>query len=493
MDKSFRVAMITPQVVGSKDQIRRVQPPLGIACLAAVLEASGYKNICIIDASAEGYHNIQPLPGEKDFIKFGLSNESVVQKLKAFSPNLIGISALFSSQVGCAFELSKAIKESFPNVHIVFGGIHASKKYQEILNTESSVDFIITGEGDYAFTELIRKLESGEDVTTVPGLVWRENGTIRANPKPALVNMNELPLPAWHLMDMEMYMDIGMPHNPFKKHRDFGCMMTSRGCPEKCYFCSSAEFFGHGFRALTSENTKKMIQYAIEKFGMKELQIEDDTFTLNYVRVIEVCEAIKDFGLRITLPNAIRADYPKQHDKRLKMFKAMIEAGFEQVSMSVEHGDQEFLNSVIGKRLDLNEVVASIELAHEAGLLVHNNFMMGFPFETAELRQKTIDFAMSLKSDSFSVSLATPLPGTKMWKIVEDNKLFMPGFNINRVVFDQVSIVPHDISAEDLRKLVTSTNQELNLRAQARSKLAKAKYELFKGKESEGDRKYLAV
>ena len=107
INKDLKITFITPQVISSKSQIRRVQPPLGIACLAAVLEEYGYNKIQIIDASAEGYHNIVDL--DDGFVQFGLDNKIVIKKLEEFKPEVIGISALFSSQIGCAIELSKMI------------------------------------------------------------------------------------------------------------------------------------------------------------------------------------------------------------------------------------------------------------------------------------------------------------------------------------------------------------------------------------------------
>ena len=117
----LRITFITPQVLSSETQIRRVQPPLGIACLAAVLEENGFLNIQFIDASAEGYNNIENL-GD-GFIKFGLNNSDVIKKIHEFKPDVIGVSALFSSQIGCAFEISKEIKKSYKGATIVFGGI----------------------------------------------------------------------------------------------------------------------------------------------------------------------------------------------------------------------------------------------------------------------------------------------------------------------------------------------------------------------------------
>ena len=233
-----------------------------------------------------------------------------------------------------------------------------------------------------------------------------------------------------------------------------------------------------------------MVQSLVDNYSIKELQIMDDNFTLNYKRVIEICEGLKHLKLRITLPNAIRADRPKNQAKRLKMLKSMYDAGVEQIGISVEHGDQDFLNNVINKDLDLEEVITTCELAHEAGILVHANFMMGFPFEKAINRKRTIEYAKKLDADSFSVSLAAPLPGTRMWDIVEKNELFTKQFDVNRMVYVYVNIVPHDISPEELYKVVDKLNRELNEASQQKRPETIEKYKLFNGKAAHGDRKY---
>lgn len=486
-----RVALISPQVIGAKKQVRRVQPPLGLACIAAVLENKGHNEIMIIDAAAEDYNNIMHLDDDPTLIKFGMSDEAVVETLRKFEPDIVGISSLFSSQIECVFSIARSLKKVLSNVPIILGGIHASNMYQDIMAQEKSVDFIIGGEGDYAFAEFAERYFSNEDYRNTPGLIWRNSTKIQKNISTALIrNMDELPFPAWHLMNMENYFSIGMPHNPFVKSGRVGCIMTSRGCPQNCYFCSSSDYFGHAFRAMSGSRVVEMINYMVDRFEIKELQIEDDNFTINYNRVIDICEGIKKLNLRITLPNAIRADMPPNHEKRLKMFQAMRNAGCEQIAISVEHGDQEFLNKVVGKKLDLNEVLATCDLVHKAGLLIHANFMMGFPFENAMQRKRTIEFARKLDADSFSVSLATPLPGTVMWDIVERNGLFMENFKPDRILYSQVSIKPYDISPEGLYKLVENLNCELNEAAQNKRPENVEKYKLFKGKISEDDRKY---
>jgi len=492
----LRITLITPNVIISKGQLKRVQPPLGIACIAAVLDEYNFKNIQILDTAAEGYNNVVDI-GD-NFLRFGLDNNQAIEKIKKFKPKVIGISALFSAQIGCAFELAKEIKSVFPDCIIFFGGIHATKKSNEILKEEKYIDYIIEGESDYTCTLFCRKIDKGESLKDIPGLVWRDRkdeNIIHSNPQLPGLDMNELPFPAWHLLDMELYFDIGMPHNPFMKSREYLTVMTERGCPEKCYFCSSKDFFGGSgrFRPLTAENASAMVKYGVDKFGIKELQIEDDTFTLNSKRVVDFCKNIKKLKLRITLPNAIRADAPKNRKRRFEMFQYMADAGFAKIAISPEHGDQDFLDKVVGKRLDLDEVVATVELAHKAGLMIHSNFMMGFPFESHKNREKTINFAQKLSSDSFTISLAAPLPGTPMWDICEQHNLFMDNFDVNRLVYGIVNIKPHDISPEKLMDLVTRLSIKLNSNAKSRSKIARDHYKLFRGKSSNGARNYSEV
>lgn len=486
-----RIVLISPQVIGAKNQIRKAQPPLGIAYLAAVLEEKGYNETLVIDAVVEDYDNVVPLEDDRLFIKFGMSDDKMIDKIKKFNPDIVGISSLFSSQTECAFSIARTIKKSFTGLPVILGGNHASFMHRDIMVKEDSIDFILAGEADYTFTEFIEKFFGGEDYCQVSGLSWRNGSQIHANPASSFIkDLDKLPFPAWHLFNMEKYFTIGMPHNPFVKSGRVGCVITSRGCPQRCYFCSSSDYFGHAFRAMSSGRVIEMVHYLVDKFAIEELQIMDDTFTTNYKRVVDICEGIKHLKLRISLPNAIRADLPINREKRLRMFKSMRDAGVEQFGISVEHGDQEFLNKVIGKKLDLQEVIATCDLAHEAGILVHANFMMGFPFENAINRQRTIEYAKKLDADSFSVSLAAPLPGTRMWDIVEKNGLFVKSFKMNRMVYVYVNIVPYDITTDELYKIVDNLNRELNEAAQSKRPGTREKYTLFKGKTAGGDRKY---
>jgi radical SAM superfamily enzyme YgiQ (UPF0313 family) len=234
-----------------------------------------------------------------------------------------------------------------------------------------------------------------------------------------------------------------------------------------------------------------MIQYLIENWGIKELQILDDSFTVDYHRCMKIFEGIKDFGLRIEFPNGIRADLPKNLDRRKKLYTAMREAGVWQVCYSPEHGNQDYLLNYIDKGMDLNQVISSCDIAHDNDFLVHSNFIMGFPEETKDLRNDTEQFARKLDADSFSFSFATPYPGTALYEEVKKKNLFVADYDKNRVMFDKVNIIPHDISEKGLFKHVENLNREINELAQdKRPELTKIKYDLLDKKVETKDKKY---
>ena len=491
--KDKTIVLISPRVLGAEGQIRKAPPPFGIASLAASLIKKGYENVHLIDAVVEDYDDMHPVEDNKTFLTYGLSDQKMTSKVKNLKPDFIGISALFSSQTECAFSIAQSLKKTIPKIPIAMGGNHATECRTQVMSDEKCIDFILAGEADNTFPEFIDKYFRGENYLDVAGLLYRDNGEIRENPFPKqLIDLDTLPFPAWHLYDMKKYYDIGMPHNPFLKYREYGQIITSRGCPYKCYFCSVPDFNGSAFRYFSAERIISDVDQWVKNYNIKELQILDNTSTTDWKRVIKIMEGINKHKLRISLPNAIRGDYPKDIDKRRLMLNAMAEAGVYQIDISVEHGDQDFLDKVIGKSLDLATIPATCDLAHDAGMTVHANFMMGFPYENKQNRQKTIDYAHNLDSDSFSVSLCIPLPGTRMANIVDQNDLFVDEYDVSRMTLDQVNIQPSDISPEELKNTVENLNRELNAKALMKRPQTLEKYLRFErqGKNSGGDRKF---
>jgi len=267
-----RVVLIAPQVVGA-NQVRKATPPFGIAYLAAVLEEKGYEHVYLIDAVLEDYDNVVKIEDDGNFIKFGLSDEGMIQKTMSYSPDIIGISSLFSSQTECALTLARKLKENCPKVPIVMGGNHVSSISEMIIKNESYIDFVFEGEADYSFAQFLEKYFNEQDYSNVPGLVWRDADTIKKNPRaPFITEMDKIPFPAFHKFNMERYFEIGMPHNPFVESNRVGSIISSRGCPFSCYYCSVPRYLGNKFRAMSSKRVIEWIQNQVDSFHIKSFR-----------------------------------------------------------------------------------------------------------------------------------------------------------------------------------------------------------------------------
>ena len=173
--KDVRITLISPRAVASKNMIRRVQPPLGLCCIAAGLREKGFKNLMIYDTLIEDYNDVRSLKSGDGMITYGASGEKIIEKMNDFKPDIVGVSSLFSSQVSQAYEVARAIKKYNKETIVVFGGIHASDKPEEVLNDEKCVDFVMRGEGDYTWSTFVEKIfENKNNLKDVPGLVQRK-------------------------------------------------------------------------------------------------------------------------------------------------------------------------------------------------------------------------------------------------------------------------------------------------------------------------------
>jgi|TARA_B110000211_G_C14059239_1_gene544772 anaerobic magnesium-protoporphyrin IX monomethyl ester cyclase len=498
MNRNRKIVMISPPAIALANQIRKTIPPFGLLTVGATVEERGYDDLLLIDSVVEGFDNVVPDTYD-GFIKYGLDDGEIARRVEEFGAEFVGISVLFSGMAECGYNVARAIKKRLPDIPICMGGIHITAVNKKKLMTEQkSIDYVLDGEGDLTFPDLLDTHFGNKKFEYVSGLTWKiENEVIENRRSKLIEDLDTLPFPAWHKFDMEKYYDINIPFSPFVSSPRVGTIITSRGCPANCNFCfiswTAAKDRGDNkpYRTLSADYTVRMIDYLIENWGIKELQILDDSFTVDYHRCMEIFERIKDYGLRIEFPNGIRADLPKDLQRRKNLYKAMKDAGVWQVCFSPEHGNQEYLLDYIDKGMDLSQVISSCDIAHDNGFLVHSNFIMGFPGETKELRNDTEQYARKLDADSFSFSFATPYPGTALYEEVKQKSLFVSDYDENRVMFDKVNIIPHDISEQGLFSHVENLNREINELAQVkRPELTKLKYQLLDTKIETKDKKY---
>jgi len=309
-------------------------------------------------------------------------------------------------------ECAKICKE-VSDCKVIMVGPHASALPEENLKeSEGNVDVIAIGEYDYTVRDIIL---NHKNMNKVDGVCFNNNGKItRTKPRELIKNLDEIPFPAWHHLDLMKYYSSSKLH----PHVD---MISGRGCPNRCTFCLWPQVMhGRKYRVRSIKNVVDEMEYDLEilpQLKRGEFFFEDDTLTIDKNRTIELCKEIIKRKLDITWSADSRAS---NYD--LEMFKMMKKSGCRELCVGFESGDQRILNGM-KKGLTLEQSKNFMKVARKTGIKVHGCFVLGMPGETRQTIKKTIDFAMSLKLDTLQFSAAVPFPGTEYYNYCVDNKL----------------------------------------------------------------------
>lgn len=438
MTKKAKVLLMAPNIKGMKDGINRLQPGLGVGYLAAVLRQAGHE-VLIRDTALEGHENRKELNDK--MVLIGESDEAIASYISNTNPDVLGISVLFSNMIDHAHTIARIAKDVNPEIKVVLGGNHISgvvrdcQPYFENFNKgikpdflgmqDGKVDFYIRGEAEYPFLELVNSLVNDQDFTSIPGLISIRNSLAYINPlSQCIEDINKLPLPARDLVNMEGYFNIGLFHSAKSRSKRVLNVMTSRGCPGRCSFCTTPFMWGTNVRWRKPRNIYEEIKEGIEKYSIGEVQFEDDVLTLNINNLLELCDLITSLGVPWCMPNGTRVDCGLKGGKQDKLYKRMASAGCYQITFGCESGVQRVLNDIIGKNIKLEQIQCSIESAKKADLLVHTFWIVGFPGETREEMEETIEFAEKVDADSYSIAILSPLHGTPIYHQVTKEGLW---------------------------------------------------------------------
>ncbi len=377
---------------GYDDRIR-VPYPIGLIELAAVLEQHNIE-VMLIDALGEGW-NQKKVIGDNTII--GLDDTDIIEKLKNFKPDYIGIGSLFTSQRDNVIRLAKSIKKNLKDVKLIVGGVDATICSNELTKY---FDYIIQGEADKSLLNLILH---GSNTKIIKSDIIKD--------------LNILPMPAYHLLNFQNYFDAGEAGLSSRgiTINKWMSIFTSRGCPYHCNFCSINLISSRKWRGKDPKKVLDEIECLNKKYGINYFFIEDDNMTLDVKRAEEIFDGIVKRKLKISFefPNGIRADtMTKRLAKKLK------KAGCKKVIFGIENGNQEFLKNVIHKNLDLNKVISATKICYKEGIQVGGFFIIGIPGENLNIMLSSIWFAMKLASHGMApgFTLATPLPKTEMFE-----------------------------------------------------------------------------
>lgn len=414
---------------------RYPQPPVGLALIAAVLERAGYP-VTILDANA-----------------LGLEAEKVATQVT--DVNIVGLTAM-TPTVGSAISVARHLKQSNPDLTIVLGGTHATLLPEETLAAAPEIDVIVRGEGEETIIELLQALENKQPLSGVPGISYRmDNRVISTENRLAMIDMDSLPFLAYHLLPWHKY----KPHPPHGRALPFAAVVTSRGCPYHCAYCSKP-IFGSKFRAQSPERVIKEITYLGEKFGVKEIAFYDDVFTLDKKRAYAIADGIIKEGLKFHWTCETRVNLV---DKEL--LRHIKRAGCYAIAYGVESASPEILD-ILSKGITLEQVEKAIHISREVGLQTIGYFMIGSPGETSETITNTIQFAKKLRLDFAQFAVTIPFPGTELYDLyLASGGEHIPWENfIYAGASQQVTPIKSQLSSADLQYWARRAYREFYLR-----------------------------
>ncbi len=439
-----KVMLISPKYTLFKSDVRRNITPMGLAYLGAFLERENY-DVSILDIFSEGYHNLKK---QGDFVICGLDDEEIKKRIKEFKPDVAGVSCIFSTQYKNVQHTLKLIKEVDENITTLIGGSHPTYTLEETLNN-NFLDFTIIGEGELPTLQLLNALNNKKDLSTIGGLAYRKgNKKLINNKLQYMENLNDLPLPARHLLNMEQYFKINMPQNPYPLGKRVTQIITSRGCSAKCIFCTTTNFWGNRYRGRSAENVVDEIRKLKKEYDIDEFQITDDNITLNKKRVMKILYGIKDLGLKWCVPQGV-AVWALDNE----LLEKMKESGCYQLTFAIESGNQNVLNNIVKKPLRLKRVKPLVKKAQELDIQVHAFAICGLPGETIEQMHQTYDFVKDCNFDSASFFVATPLVGSELLKICNEKGYLREGIQPNEQLYKIGNITTPDFEARQVQEL----------------------------------------
>lgn len=394
---------------------------LGLAYLAAYLKERKVE-VCVIDAVGEGIDNIKIY--QKHYTHWGLEPADVVARIPA-ATDIIGISASHSCQHNAYLELLRMIKTGFPDTPVVFGGVHASAYYESLL--EAGADYIILGEGEESFYELCLACKGKkEKLKNIDGIAYKENNKIKVNPKTKYIkDIDSLPFPAREMFPLENYFRTKLVHSPVNFHHT--PIISSRGCPHRCAFCSVGAFWKGVWRGRSPKGVVDEIQYCYQHWNIREFYFMDDDLTADKERARQICNEIISRKLKIIwyASTGLRSENLDE-----EMLRLMKKSGCGLIALSPESGSLRVLTQLYGKKVDLNHIKNLVQFAHQIDLRTIVYFVIGCKGETLQDRQETTRYIIALTKlgmDEMGLFVFITHPKTAITNRVYNNK-----FNVAR-------------------------------------------------------------
>ncbi len=428
--KQKRMLLIAPPVTLTKDRANfNVNFPMGLGYIAAILEKNGY-DIIVLDTIIEKLEQESPVPINSDLIQVGMTLNEIREFVIKVCPDFVGISSMFSVQAHNAYHVAAVIKSINSNIPVIFGGAHATSEPEEVLKDEN-INFVVLGEGENAILPLLEAIETKGDLNILESIAYRNNkGAIIVKSKTTFVDINSLPFPARHLFPIEKYFSAGERHGISKKHKFRSiALLSSRGCPYHCNFCSAYQMFGRKFRYRTTESVLEEIDELIETYKIVDIYLNDDQFLADRKRALEILDGIiaRNYNITLDAPNGISPWMLNE-----EVIQKMKQAGFWRIPLAIESGNQWVLDNIIRKPVRLNNLPKIVRLLRKYKIMVTAFLVVGNVseegIETFSQMRDSFDLMRNLGIRGAVVSFLTPHAGSEVFKVVQKKGYLKDGY-----------------------------------------------------------------
>jgi len=406
--------------------------PIGLANLATYVKSAGhqvevfdttfYKQFLKEDRSAirEKIRIYKPVenPITKVYTDSDLIGD-LFKKIESFQPDLIGFSIL-SAHFYFSVNISRKIKEKYPFIPIIFGGLHPSLCPEETL-AEPSIDMICRGEGEYAVEELLEKMQAGKHFTDVRNLWIKQDGKVYKNALRELVDLNKLPVLDWGFFSEQHI------HNPLNGHMwRIGSVEFSRGCPYSCDYCSCTALRNMTApqKYLRHKNTEKAIADLVtlkEKYNIEMFYFLDESFLSMNVETLK--DFAQEYKKRVGIPFYGMTHPNSVTEEKVKIIEDM---GCYLMTVGIECGNEEFRAKYLNRKVANSKIIEAFDIFHRSKVIVSAFAMLGLPFETRELVFDTIELVHRCHPETYAVGIFKPFIGSKLRQMCIDHGFFDP-------------------------------------------------------------------
>ncbi len=392
-----------------------------------------------------------------------LSFNQVKERILNCNPDYFCITCL-SLEYNKGFKkMVSIVKDSSPKTIVIAGGIYPTLLPEHFLD-DVNFDYIIMGEGEYRLPRLLNYLENEiNSIKDIDGLVYHHNGKrIIQQVKNYIKDLDKLPMPRYENINLNKYINKvnKYSHYLYPRKLPYACIISSRGCPFNCIYCSSKAISGSTIRYRSAESVLAEIDFLVSKYGVKELIFLDDNLYLDRQRINKILNGLIKRNYDLIWKSINAATYALDNE----LLELMKESGCYQITLAIESGTQEVLK-IMRKPLKLSKVKGIVEKAKLLNFELTGLFIIGTPGETWLQIRKTIKFAESLDLDYVSFNIATPLPKTELYEICKRNGFIPNDFDFRDFSgFGRAVITTDEFTGRELEILRSFEWDRINFR-----------------------------